>query len=292
MDTQLVAMSEVPGGVYDLGTNSDYGFPTDLEGPVTSVPVGGFLIDITTVTVAQFREFINETHYETDAEKYGWSFVFGMLLDSRDKAEAQVIAQTPWWSAVDGANWQHPFGPHSEAEDENPVVQVSRNDALVFCQWAGKRLPTEAEWEVAAKGGTLNDRLPWGDGLDFHLNGKLNCNTWQGNFPTENTAEDGYVGLAPAKSYVPNGYGLYQVIGNVWEWCLNPSKLQWSEFVTHDSDYFIHNYSRPDNGEYAMRGGSFLCHESYCRRYRIAARNSNNGDSTSCNLGFRCVADG
>lgn len=172
---------------------------------------------------------------------------------------------------------------------DHPVVHVSRNDALAYCAWADKRLPTEAEWEYAGRAGHDHRRFPWGD--DLEEGGKHHANTWQGEFPYENTAEDGYVGTAPAKSFSPNDYGLYQMIGNVWEWCLNPGRIDLSEFQEKTSfDFFKENY-QPSQDVYALKGGSFLCHHSYCQRYRLAGRNANTGHSSTSNTGFRCVRD-
>lgn len=170
---------------------------------------------------------------------------------------------------------------------DHPVVQVSRNDALAFCRWADKRLPTEAEWEIAAKGGTENDLYPWG--TDFLAGEDYHCNIWQGAFPKANTKADGFASTAPARFYEPNGYGLYQVIGNVWEWCSNPARIPLEQFRSWDSHFFEQRFQQVDDAMYATRGGSFLCHESYCKRYRIAARNGNSGMSAANNLGFRCA---
>jgi formylglycine-generating enzyme len=186
---------------------------------------------------------------------------------------------------VRGADWAHPGGPDSSWTDvpNHPVVHVSHNDALHYCAWAGRRLPTEAEWEYAARGGLEHKRFAWGD--DLNPGGEFRTNIWQGTFPTRNTTDDGYLGTAPVKSFPPNGYGLYEVAGNVWEWC---------------NDWFLPNYYRtsptlnpqgpPAAAGRVMRGGSYLCHNSYCNRYRVAARTSNTQDSSSGNCGFRTVA--
>lgn len=280
-------MIYIPGGEFLMGTNSKEGFPQDGEGPVRKVKVNSFLIDATTVTNAQFAEFVKETGYKTDAEKFGWSFVFHLLLTPEMKKRVTKVAmETPWWYVVEGAYWYQPEGPGSHIEDrmDHPVVHVSWNDAANYCEWAGKRLPTEAEWEYAVRGGLEQKRYPWGD--ELLVNNQHYCNIWQGVFPVQNTAEDGYIGTAPAKSFPPNGYGLYNVVGNVWEWC--------SDWFTRS----IHNRGGRDNPKgpptgtaKVMRGGSYLCHKSYCNRYRVAARSSNTPDSSSGNIGFRCVAD-
>ena len=280
-------MVHIPGGEFLMGTMHRDGFPADGEGPVRKVKVNSFFIDSTTVTNAQFAEFIKETGYKTEAEQFGWSFVFHSLLSPEVARQVkQGVQETPWWLVVEGAYWYQPEGPDSGIDHrmDHPVVHISWNDAVAYCDWSGKRLPTEAEWEFAARGGLEQKIYPWGDQLlvDNHHY----CNIWQGEFPKSNTIEDGYEGTAPAKSFPPNGYGLYNVSGNVWEWC---------------SDWFaksIHtrggrdNPQGPNSGQTKIiRGGSYLCHESYCNRYRVAARTSNTKDSSSGHVGFRCVAD-
>jgi formylglycine-generating enzyme required for sulfatase activity len=172
---------------------------------------------------------------------------------------------------VSGAYWRHPEGPGSDLDGrwDHPVVHVSWHDAVAFCAWADLRLPTEAEWEYAARGGLDQARYPWGDELT--PDGEHRCNIWQGRFPVRDTAEDGYSGTAPVNAFEPNGFGLYNVAGNVWEWC---------------ADWF----DRAQQNR-AMRGGSYLCHESYCNRYRVAARTANSPDTSGGNIGFRCAAD-
>lgn len=280
-------MIKIPGGEFMMGTSSKEGFPADGEGPARKVKVNSFFIDQTTVTNAQFSEFVKETGYITEAEQFGWSFVFYSLLSpTMIRKVRQVVRETPWWYTVEGACWYRPEGPDSNIDSrmDHPVIHISWNDANAYCQWAGKRLPTEAEWEYAARGGLEQKRYPWGD--ELMMNDQHNCNIWQGVFPKHNTEEDGYEGTAPAKSFPPNGYGLYNVSGNVWEWC--------SDWFTRS----IHNRGGRDNPKgpksgkaKVMRGGSYLCHESYCNRYRVAARSSNTPDSSSGNIGFRCVAD-
>lgn len=170
---------------------------------------------------------------------------------------------------------------------DHPVVHVSRNDAIAYCQWAGLRLPTEAEWEVAAKGGTEYECYPWGE--EFLVDGQYQCNIWQGNFPVENTLVDGYGNTAPVRTFEPNGYGLYQVVGNIWEWCVNPRGIPLSAFNQLQGNEFWQKLQTIDDAPYAIKGGSFLCHDSYCNRYRITARNGNTGMSSSNNMGFRCA---
>jgi formylglycine-generating enzyme required for sulfatase activity len=280
-------MIYLEGGEFLMGDDSRIGFAADGEGPVHKVRLDPFYIDATTVTNAQFAEFVKATGYKTEAEKFGWSFVFHGLLSPRQKAKVtRVVAGLPWWVPVEGAFWYSPEGPDSNIDDrmDHPVVHVSYNDALAYCKWAGKRLPTEAEWEYAARGGLEGKIYPWGDELT--PNGQHYCNIWQGTFPEKNTMRDGYYGTAPAKSFPPNGYGLYNVSGNVWEWVHD-----WFS-NTYYAESPVDNPKGPATGtRRCMRGGSFLCHRSYCNRYRVAARNSNTPDSSTCHLGFRCAAD-
>jgi formylglycine-generating enzyme len=262
-------MIYIPGGEFLMGSESPDAFPADGEGPVRTVRVAPFYMDACAVTYAEFSRFVEATQYVTDAERYGWSFVCkGLVSEKVARSVQHVVAQTPWWLVVEGATWKHPEGPDSTlaSRADHPVVHVSWNDAIAYCKWAGKRLPTESEWEFAARGGLEQKTYPWGDSLT--PGGKHHCNIWQGQFPDRNTAEDGYVGTAPAQSFPPNGYGLYNMCGNVWEWCV-------------------------DGTEQAkvIRGGSYLCHESYCNRYRVSARSSNTPDSSTGHMGFRCVMD-
>jgi len=279
-------MVYIPGGEFLMGTDSREGYPSDGEGPVRNVGVSSFYMDTYAVTNKQFEQFINETSYVTDAEKYGWSFVFNQFVSKETfKKVSQKVLQTPWWLVVNGAYWKQPEGLDStvQGREDHPVVHISWNDAAAYANWAGKRLPTEAEWEFAARGNLEQQIYPWGN--ELNPNGEHRCNIWQGTFPTHNAAEDGFMGTAPAKYYPPNGFGLYQAAGNVWEWC---------------SDWFTSNPSIPNTADPSgpeagtsrvMRGGSYLCHESYCNRYRVAARTSNTPDSSTGNLGFRCVKD-
>ncbi|VEF46757.1 cytoplasmic protein [Bacillus freudenreichii] len=279
-------MIYIPGGEFLMGTEGRESFPGDGEGPVRTVKIKSFYIDPCTVTNAEFIDFVEDTNYVTEAEQYGWSFVFHSHV-SRKVASLvkQVPEQAPWWYVVQGASWKHPEGPDSTIENrmDHPVVHVSWNDALNFCNWAGKRMPTEAEWEYAARGGLVQKKYPWGDKLKYK--GKYQCNIWQGKFPIENTAKDGYKGTAPAKSYQPNGFGLYNVVGNVWEWCSD-------FFGTDHTSNSQQNPIGPSQGmEKVIKGGSYLCHRSYCNRYRVAARSSSTQNSSSGHVGFRCAAD-
>jgi len=281
-------MQLIPGGEFLMGNEGDYGFPADGEGPVHPVKLDPFWMDATTVTNEQFNAFVNATGYKTESEKFGWSFVFfGHLTPQQQAATERVrVLGSEWWCRVEGATWRHPEGPGSNIKRRwaHPVVQVSWHDAAAYAAWAGKRLPTEAEWEYAARGGLVQKRFPWGDELE--PGGKHRMNVWQGVFPTQNTEADGHYGPAPAKTYRTNGYGLFQMTGNVWEWC-------WDWF---DAGYYRtsprENPAGPAAGDRrVMRGGSYLCHASYCNRYRTDARSSNTPDSATGNLGFRCVRD-
>ncbi|GAA0592354.1 formylglycine-generating enzyme family protein [Virgibacillus siamensis] len=268
-----------------MGTEDEEGFKADGEGPIKKVSIDPFYMDSYAVTNEEFTAFVNETGYQTDSEKFGWSFVFHKFLPEIPLGQMTQVPSTPWWFAVEGATWQQPEGPNSSIEDrmDYPVLHISWNDAIAFCKWAGKRLPTEAEWEFAARGGLEQKRYPWGNELT--PNGNHYCNIWQGSFPNNNTVADGYLGTAPAKSFPPNGYGLYNVSGNVWEWCSD-----W--FTNTPNPNQANNPKGPNRGtSKVMRGGSYLCHKSYCNRYRVAARSSNTIDSATGNLGFRCVSD-
>lgn len=283
-------MVRLTGGTFTMGTTDSVGFPEDGEGPARRVTLDPFYIDSYAVTNAEFLQFIRETSYTTDAERFGWSFVFEDFIEPADeKHVGQRVAQAPWWVAVEGAYWFRPDGPSSNVTDrlKHPVTHVSWRDARAYADWAGKRLPTEAEWEYAARGGLAQKRYAWGD--EFRPEGEHRCNIWQGNFPEYNTENDGYLGTGPVNAYEPNGYGLYNVAGNVWEWCAD-----WFSADYHTTDTYSHdNPTGPSDGESrVMRGGSYLCHRSYCNRYRVAARSQNTPESSTGNIGFRCVVDG
>lgn len=280
------AQVRIHAGSFQMGDPFDEGYPADGETPTHRVELPAFLMDATTVTNAQFATFVKATGYVTDAERLGMSAVFHLLFRGSPADVVNRVAEAPWWLAVRGASWRQPEGPGSDItkRQNHPVVQVSWRDAQAYCDWAAKRLPTEAEWEYAARGGLKRARYAWGD--DLLVRSRWQCNIWQGEFPTSNTEVDGFVGTAPVRSYRPNGYGLWQVAGNVWEWCadwFDPAYYARSPVVSPPG---------PESGtQRVMRGGSFLCHDSYCNRYRVAARSSNTPDSASSNIGFRCAND-
>ena len=278
-------MIELPGGTFLMGSNGPETWEADAEGPVREVSLKPFAIDAHTVTTDQFKEFVEATGYLTDAEKFGWSFVFAGLL--RKKNRHRPHPRHPWWLGVPKASWMNPAGPGSNIQSilDHPVTHVSWNDAQAFATWAGKELPSEAQWEYAARGGLQSRLYPWGDELNPH--GEHRCNIWQGHFPRKNTCQDGYFATAPAVSFSPNSYGLYNMIGNVWEWCHD----WWS--ANFKTSPVLQNPSGPPTGkEKVMRGGSYLCHHSYCNRYRNSARTRNTPDTSTGNIGFRCIRNG
>ncbi|XP_044790287.1 formylglycine-generating enzyme isoform X4 [Bubalus kerabau] len=222
----------------------------------------------------------------TKAEKFGDSFVFEGMLSEQVKSDIQqAVAAAPWWLPVKGANWRHPEGPDSTVlhRSDHPVLHVSWNDAVAYCTWAGKRLPTEAEWEYSCRGGLQNRLFPWGNKLQ--PKGQHYANIWQGEFPVTNTGEDGFRGTAPVDAFPPNGYGLYNIVGNAWEWTSD----WWT--VHHSAEETINPKGPPSGKDRVKKGGSYMCHKSYCYRYRCAARSQNTPDSSASNLGFRCAAD-
>ncbi len=267
-----------------MGTAGPVAYPADGEAMVHEVELSPFAIDAHAVTNDRFAAFVDATGHLTDAERFEWSFVFGGLLPD-DFEETRGVAATPWWRQVFGADWRRPEGPHSsiEGRGDHPVVHVSHDDALAFCAWDGSRLPTEAEWEFAARGGLAGATFPWGEELE--PGGRHAMNVWQGSFPDSPVTADGYLGTAPVDAFEPNGYGLWNTCGNVWEWCAD-----W-----FDPNGYRHHERRDPTGPTSgqarvMRGGSYLCHASYCHRYRVSARSSNGPDSSVGNLGFRTVS--
>lgn len=280
-------MVKVPGGTYTLGSDTADASVEDGEGPVREVTVREFLIDRCAVTNRQYSAFVRATGYESEAETIGWSYVFHLLLSDAAHPFVMnaVVPAAPWWLAVRGATWRTPHGPGSTPLPNHPVVHVSWNDAAAYAQWAGKRLPTESEWETAARGGLHQATYPWGDELTPC--GRHRCNVWQGSFPDTNSEDDGFVGTAPVDAYRPNAYGLYNMVGNVWEWCSDWWSTDWH---AETSDETRVDPTGPLTGQSrVVRGGSYLCHDSYCNRYRVAARTHNTSDSSTGNMGFRCA---
>ncbi|MCY4138594.1 MAG: formylglycine-generating enzyme family protein [Rhodobacteraceae bacterium] len=277
----VLALRTVVGGRALVGTDSPF-IRVDGESPCRVRRVRSVQVMETTVTNEMFAAFVAETSYTTEAERFGWSFVFAG--DVREDSVEFRAKGAEWWCRVDGACWKMVNGPGSGAElnPDHPVVHVSWNDACAFARWAGGRLPTEAEWEHAARGGLGDVPFPWGTKEpDDRF---LPCNIWQGRFPERNTGLDGYVATAPARSFEPNGYGLYNMCGNVWEWTLDP-------YSNRSLSKGGRIQARKMRGTRIMKGGSYLCHRSYCYRYRIAARTGTTPDSTTSHQGFRLVFD-
>ncbi|MBP0113136.1 formylglycine-generating enzyme family protein [Bradyrhizobium vignae] len=306
-DVATEDLAWVPGGTFRMG--SDHHYPE--EAPSHLVSVDGFWIDRTPVTNRQFKEFVNATGYVTTAQTvpnpkdypgalkkmlYAGSLVFSppqRITDSRDWSQ--------WWSFMKGANWRHPYGPKSNLRelDDHPVVHVSYADALAYAIWAGKDLPTEAEWEFAARGGLEGKEFAWGDALA--PGGRHMANVWQGNFPVQNLCEDGFERTSPVNAFTPNGYGVYDMIGNVWEWtsdwwsarheavaqkacCIPRNPRSGQENASYDPT--LPNVKIPRK---VLKGGSHLCAPNYCRRYRPAARHAEPVDTSTSHVGFRCV---
>jgi sulfatase modifying factor 1 len=281
-------MVRLDGGPFWMGTDSAEGFPDDGEGPVRKVTLESFYIDKTPITNTAFAEFVRETGYQTESELFGWSFVFQGHIppDEYPRLVVDTVLGAEWWCKVHGADWRHPEGPASDirGREDYPVVHVSWNDAREYAAWAGKRLPTEAEWEYAARGGLEQKIYSWGDELTpggTHL-----CNIWQGEFPQHDTAEDGYSAPCPVHAFPPNGYDLSSVTGNTWEWCAD-----WFDPAFHQLGTRLNPVGPAAGNSKVIRGGSYLCHASYCNRYRVAARTSNTPDSATTNMSFRCVRD-
>lgn len=311
-DTSTKGMVLIPGGHFMMGADNNQAY--DDEYPKHAVEVNSFWMDATEVTNAQFRAFTEATGYITTAErKPDWEdlkkslppgtpkppdsvLVAASLVFRQSKHAVDLQDYNQWWSWVSGANWRHPQGPSSniKGKDHYPVVHVSWDDAVAYCTWAGKRLPTEAEWEFAARGGLPDGVYPWGK---EHVNaGVPKANSWEGKFPYLNEAKDGYVRTAPVKAFKANGYGLYDMAGNVWEWCAD-----W-----YDAAYYTRKGSggrnpqgpeksndpaEPYTAKRVLRGGSFLCNDSYCSGYRVSRRMKSSPDTGLEHTGFRCVKD-
>ncbi len=312
-DSSANGMVLIPGGVFSMGGDNDQA-DTD-EYPKHSVQVSSFYMDITEVTNAQFKKFVDATGYITTAEKKpDWEeikktvppgtpkppdsvLVAASLVFKPSSSPVNLNDYNQWWSWINGANWRHPQGPASslDGKENFPVVHISWDDANAYCKWAGKRLPTEAEWEFAARGGLNNHIYPWGN---EHVNaGKPRTNSWEGNFPYLNEEKDGFIKAAPVKSFAPNGYGLFDMAGNVWEWC---SDLYHHDYYKQLASGTAINPQGPDksfdpqepyNEKRSMRGGSFLCNDAYCSGYRVSRRMKSSHDTGLEHTGFRCVKD-
>jgi formylglycine-generating enzyme len=268
-------------GAFVMGDGGELAYPADGEIPRT-VDVESFALAATAVTNAEFAAFVAATGHRSDAERFGWSFVFGGLLPD-DFEPTRGVAAAPWWRQVYGADWARPEGPHSDVAQrgDHPVVHVSWNDAQAYARWSGTRLPTEAEWEYAARAGTTSTYW-WGDELEPA--GHHRMNVFQGEFPAQNTADDGWLATCPVDAFDPSPWGLYNQLGNVWEWTAGTFRTdplpEARRTATGDSDTTM-------TMNMTMKGGSYLCHASYCRRYRPSARMGSSRDSSAGNVGFR-----
>ncbi len=289
--SDIPEMRELPGGTFLMGSDRPEAWEADGEGPVREVTVGPFRIAATTVTNRDFSAFVKATGYQTESERIGWSFVFHLHVTKKRREELRgerAVAGLEWWLAVPDACWHRPEGEGSgiDGRSDHPVVHVTWNDAVEYCRWAGGRLPTEAEWEYAARGGLVQKMWPWGDRL--LQKGQFRCNIFQGDFPRKDTGKDGFRGTCPVDAFEPNAFGLYNCVGNVWEWCQD-----WFSPTYHQvrSDLKDNPQGRATGDKRVQRGGSFLCHDSYCNRYRVSARIGNTPDSSGANVGFRCAHD-
>jgi formylglycine-generating enzyme required for sulfatase activity len=313
MQTPPAGMAWIPGGEFTMGSDSDLAWAD--EKPAHRVRVAGFFMDQAEVTNAEFRRFVEATGYVTTAERPpdlneimkqlppgtppppAEKLVPGSMVFRMTSGPVNTRDFSQWWHWTPGANWKHPEGPDSSiaGREQHPVVHVSWDDAVAYARWAGKRLPTEAEWEFAARGGLDNKPYVWGDARPG-ADGRWQCNIWQGEFPYRNTAEDGFERTAPVRSFPPNGYGLYDMAGNVWEWCAD-----WYDRDLHKrraGKPLVINPTGPDKTYDPMhpfeprrvqKGGSFLCNDSYCSRYRPSARHGCSPDTGMSHVGFRCV---
>ncbi|MCX7422501.1 MAG: formylglycine-generating enzyme family protein [Planctomycetia bacterium] len=299
------------GGEFTMGTDSELGWPD--EKPAHRVRVDGFWIDETEVTNSQFTAFVEATEYVTTAEKVPSveeilaqsppgtpappkeKLVAGSLVFTMTEGPVDLKDFSQWWRWTPGANWKHPEGPESnlDGRDDHPVVQVAWDDAVAFAKWAGKRLPTEAEWELAARGGLIDKPYVWGD--DNPSDSRVFANIWQGEFPHANVKTDGFVRTAPVRSFKPNGFGLFDMAGNVWEWCSDAydrdayARRVGSKIISNPLVERSVDPRNPQSASRAQRGGSFLCNDQYCSRYRPSARHGLSPDTGMSHVGFRCV---
>ncbi len=310
-DTSTDGMVKIPGGVFSMGGDSKQADADEY--PKHEVKISPFYMDATEVTNAEFKKFTDATGYITTAEKKpDWDemkkglppgtpkpadnlLVAASLVFKQSNGPVNLQDYSQWWKWVEKADWKHPEGPQSSiaGRDNFPVVQISWDDAMAYCKWAGKRLPTEAEWEFAARGGLINNIYPWGN---EHVNaGKPKCNSWEGDFPYRNTKTDGFITLAPAKQFAANGYGLYDMAGNVWEWCSDLynanyyKELEGRLTVNPQGATSSYDPQEPYTEKRSLRGGSFLCNDGYCSGYRVARRMKSSHDTGLEHTGFRCV---
>jgi len=279
---QLVA---IPGGFFDMGTRRST-YPGDGDSPRRKTHLSPFLIAPTAVTNADYARFVDATGYQTVAEFEGWTFVFHLLLNTPGDWPSSAPG-LQWWRQVQGAAWHSPEGPGSSilGREDHPAVHISWYDAMAYCRWAGLSLPTEAQWERAARGGAAHRKFPWGDAL--MPGGAYAMNTFQGVFPSQNTGDDGYIGTAPVTAFKPNAYGLYNMTGNVWEWVhdrFGPRRDPVPGKPARDP------LGAESGHERVQRGGSYLCHVSYCDRYHVHSRTKNDPESSTGNMGFRVAA--
>lgn len=312
-DTSVAGMVLIPGGIFDMGGDNEQASADEY--PKHKVQVSTFYIDVTEVTNAQFKLFVDATGYKTTAEKKpDWEELKKTLPPGTPKppdsvmvAASLVFKETTgpinlndysqWWHWVKGADWKHPQGPGSSitGKENYPVVQVSWDDAMAYCKWTGKRLPTEAEWEFAARGGLANNIYPWGN--ENVNTGKSKANMWEGKFPYLNEKKDGFITAAPAKSYPANPYGLYDMAGNVWEWCSDWYNADYYKTIENTTSVNPKGAEKsfdpaePYAEKRSLRGGSFLCNDSYCSGYRVARRMKSSPDTGLEHTGFRCVRD-
>lgn len=285
-------MARIPGGTFLMGSDAHY----PEEGPARPVTVAGFWMDATAVTNSAFRRFVEATGYVTLAERppnvgdYPDAdpalLVPGSAVFTKPPHRVPLGDYRQWWSYVPGAEWRHPEGPGSTLNGRwnHPVVHVAYEDAEAYAAWAGKALPTEAEWECAARGGLAGATYAWGD--EFAPGGKMMANTWQGEFPWQNLRADGYERTAPVRSFPPNSYGLYEMTGNVWEWTCDKYQPRHTPEIAVPCCAPVSATPMPRN---VLKGGSFLCAPNYCLRYRPAARSSETIDTSTCHIGFRCI---